>query len=149
MNNRRAPDLGRAPSWAEIEAEALPASPRDQRESPGSALEVGGGHTSRGALFALQKRSVQAEAALRRALDVYRSALGESHQQVAKTLAQLGRVLRDRGDLAGAEALFRQAHQVFVGSVGEKHPAARALAADYAKLLRQTGKATEAAALER
>ena len=52
---------------------------------------------------------------------------GEEHPQVAAVLNNLGSVLQDLGDLAGAKAHFERALAIRVKFLGEEHPKTQAV----------------------
>ena len=48
--------------------------------------------------------------------------LGPEHPNVAATVNNLGRVLQDLGDLAGAQAAFQRALAIWEQHLGPEHP---------------------------
>jgi hypothetical protein len=57
-----------------------------------------------------------------RTLRIGEASYGENHPQVAIYVNNLGDVLRQLGDLAGAKAAFEHALDIFHRSLGAEHP---------------------------
>jgi len=63
-----------------------------------------------------------ARAAYERALRILEASLGLEHPNVAVTVNNLGRVLKDQGDLAGARAAFERALRILERFLPPEHP---------------------------
>ncbi len=79
-------------------------------------------------------------------LDIRRRALGEEHPAIAMTLAQLGGVLRERGDPAGAEALLLRSFRMRRRLLGDAHPHVSESAGQLVSLYEETGRPAQARA---
>ena len=63
-----------------------------------------------------------AEPLLRRAVEIYRLALGEDHPDYARALGNLGGMHFAKGDHEAAELLFRKATSIVRAALGDHHP---------------------------
>jgi tetratricopeptide (TPR) repeat protein len=63
-----------------------------------------------------------AEPLYRRALEIYRTALGENHPSVATSLDNLAELYCAMGDYSAALPLHRQALEIYRTALGENHP---------------------------
>jgi Tfp pilus assembly protein PilF len=69
-----------------------------------------------------------------RALAIYEKTLGPDHPNTASTLNNLGGLLEEQGDLAGARPYFERAVAICERTLGPDHPTTRAIRANLASL---------------
>jgi serine/threonine-protein kinase len=100
----------------------------------------------RGLLRNKLKRFDEAEADLRRALELRVKYLGKTHPDVAMSTYYLGTVLTDRGKHAEALAVLTAARDLYRDHVSRFHNLAHLAAKDMALNLRKLGRAAEALA---
>jgi tRNA A-37 threonylcarbamoyl transferase component Bud32/tetratricopeptide (TPR) repeat protein len=89
---------------------AVPARAGLRPAAPGGGAPLHGDRDEQPGRGAVARRGEldEAERLYRRALEIDRRLHGDVHPQVATVLNNLGHVLRDRGDYAGAERLYRR-----------------------------------------
>jgi tetratricopeptide (TPR) repeat protein/CHAT domain-containing protein len=107
-------------------AEALPIAERVLRELGevwgAASLEAGRAALLVGDVSFDLQRYEPARAAYDRAVQIFRSVLGEQHRDVGLALNNLGAAAERLGDLPAAIAAYRQACQVYERSLEPKHP---------------------------
>jgi tRNA A-37 threonylcarbamoyl transferase component Bud32 len=91
--------------------------------------------------------SVAEPSMYRQALAIQKRALGPDHPSVAYTLMNLGLLLRERSDLAGAEPLYRRAIAIWEKRLGSDHPLVVQALGNLADLRRERGDPAAAQAL--
>ena len=91
----------------------------------------------------------EAEALMRRALEIDVAAFGEQHPSVARDLKNLATLLQDTNRIGEAEALMRRALEIDVAALGEQHPSVARDLNDLAQLLQDTNRIEEAEPLMR
>ena len=91
----------------------------------------------------------EAEALMRRALEIDVAAFGEQHPSVARDLKNLATLLQDTNRIGDAEALMRRALEIDVAALGEQHPSVARDLNDLAQLLQDTNRIEEAEPLLR
>ncbi|MBI1880664.1 MAG: tetratricopeptide repeat protein, partial [Chloroflexi bacterium] len=74
-----------------------------------------------------------------RALAIGETAFGPDHPNVAIWVNNLGAVLRDLGDLAGARAAYERALAMFERFLGPEHPKTQLVRGNLAALDKMTG----------
>ena len=92
-------------------------------------------------------RLAEAEALLRRALEIWEAAFGSEHELLDEVWLGLAGVHRDRGRLAESEELFEKVLARLQDSEGDEDPNLAMARKEYAVLLRATGRAEQAAEL--
>jgi eukaryotic-like serine/threonine-protein kinase len=91
----------------------------------------------------------EAETQLRRALELRRSALGESHPDVASSMDDLAALMLEKGDYAAAEPLFRDALAMNRRLLGERNAAVATNLDNIALLRKSQARYAEAESLSR
>ena len=81
---------------------------------------------------------------LQRALAIGRRALGPEHVQIAQSLNNLGVLLREQGDLAGAEPLLAEGLAMRKRLLGPVHADVAITLVEYARVLQDQGRHDEA-----
>ena len=101
-----------------------------------------------GLTYKTRGQFAKAELLLKRALRVYKKALGPAHPHVAAVLSNLATLYGSQGKHAEAESLHKQALVIAEDALGPDHPDVGATLDSYADLLRKTGRYEEATAME-
>jgi serine/threonine-protein kinase len=96
-----------------------------------------------------QNHPVEAETALREALQIFRKRFGEESRDVAKCVSDLALALHDQGKLADAEAAQTNALAIQRRILGNENLAVAASLANLARLFLDEGKARDAERLLR
>ena len=104
-------------------------------------------HNNLGVFLQVAGRDETALHHKQRALDIYRKALGESHQDVGIAHANLGTALKALGRMAEAERAFQSALASIASSMGRRHWLHGQIEYNYGALLRDTDRLTEAETL--
>jgi eukaryotic-like serine/threonine-protein kinase len=133
------------PGLALVEREMglLASLPRTRPEARAAALR------RRGNLLTLKGDLESAEAALREATDLRRTAGAEASAEYAEDMDQLAAVLRPRGALDEAERLLRASHDIRVRRFGPRSPEVAISLNNLAIMAREGGRFDEAEALYR
>jgi CHAT domain-containing protein/Tfp pilus assembly protein PilF len=87
----------------------------------------------------LRGQFVEAEPDYRRALELYRGAVGPRHPAVARTLHSLGLIYHGLGQYDEAEQLYRRALDTFTADFGAGDPSAAATRIELAAMLTERG----------
>lgn len=85
-------------------------------------IRLAGSLNSLALLLNATLRSKEAEVLERRALEIYRQALGPEHRFVASALANLGSILETRGDFKAVRDLYEQALSIMQKKLGPDDP---------------------------
>ncbi|NMC84326.1 MAG: tetratricopeptide repeat protein, partial [Anaerolineaceae bacterium] len=80
-----------------------------------------------------------AKTCFERALAIDEAAYGPNHSVVARDVNDLGRVLRELGDLAGAKQCFKRALAIAMEAYGTDHPNVAWIVYNLAEVLREQG----------
>ena len=104
----------------------------------GESVKLTTHYTSIAANYTRLGRLDEADALLRRALEIRRAKLGEGHPGVAVVLRTIAMVEKERGDYARAEELLFDARRI-LAPLGEAHPYAISTTKACASLLRMNG----------
>ena len=91
----------------------------------------------------------EAEALMRRALEIDEAAFGEQHPNVATRLNNLASLLKDTNRAEEAEPLMRRALEIDETAFGERHPTTAISLNNLAMLLQETNRLEEAELLMR
>ncbi|MEM1177577.1 MAG: serine/threonine-protein kinase [Acidobacteriota bacterium] len=94
-----------------------------------------------------KRRPKAAEAYYLEALELYRRAHGERHEDVAGALYGLGVLKFSQGDFPPAETYLADALQMRTETLGDDHPATLNAASNLARVLRKRGQLSQAATL--
>ncbi|MCP5142293.1 MAG: tetratricopeptide repeat protein [Chromatiales bacterium] len=102
-----------------------------------------------GVLYWAQARHREAEAVMRRALEINGAHFGKEHPELAIDLNNLAQLLKTTNQLAEAEPLMRRALEINEASYGESHPKVATHLNNLAALLMATNRLAEAEPLMR
>src|SRR5262249_21002498 len=102
-----------------------------------------------GVILRLKGRFLEADTAIRTALDIDRRLFGERHEKIANLYAQLSQVRFQMRDSIGAVRYMREALAQFRALVGGDHPGTFITAGNLARMLAQSRSAAEAESLAR
>jgi tetratricopeptide (TPR) repeat protein len=92
-----------------------------------------------GVYFHGRAQFAEAKAALERSLIIAEAVFGPDHPNVASAINNLGRVLKDLGDLVGARAAFDRALTTYEQSLGLEHPYVASVVDNLGQVLQDLG----------
>ena len=115
----------------------------DEAHGPGSLLSSNPIHLL-GVLARVQGDDCEAEPLLKRALQIRRQHLPDTHLDMATSLAELGLMEMDRGEIQRARTLLRQALEIREAALGEKSLAVASTLADLGETYRREDRHQEA-----
>ena len=108
------------------------------------AAEGGSLYDSLGMLHEQRGQLDDAEANLRRAIELKTLAYGQHHPGTSSSRLNLAKVLGQRGEFEEAEALIREVHQTHTERFGPKHPNVIRVLVELGRILEQRGRDADA-----